>query len=85
MCLLRQHGNVWDQEQPDFGRMSVLIIDSLSFLVTPVLGSAEVDGHALMICLGRLIKQLAQTFSLVVLTTNHLVGGVSCMPLLRFH
>jgi hypothetical protein len=57
------------------------VIDSLSFLVAPMLSSAEANGHALMVRLGHLVKQLAQRFSLVVLTTNHLVGGAdaSCL------
>lgn len=57
--------------------MSLLVVDSLSFVVAPMLGSTEVDGHALMICLGRSIKQLAQRHSIVALTTNHLVGGAA--------
>ncbi len=61
--------------QPASARVSLLVVDSLSFLVAPMLGSAEADGHALMICLGRALKQLAQRHSLVALTTNHLVGG----------
>ncbi|BDA46231.1 DNA repair protein RAD51 homolog 4 [Coccomyxa sp. Obi] len=55
--------------------VALLVIDSLSFLVAPMLSSAEVNGHALMVCLGRLVKQIAQRFSLVALTTNHIVGG----------
>ena len=58
------------------GRPSLLIVDSLSFLVSPVLGPGGADdGHALMICLGRALKQLAQTQKLAVISTNHIVGG----------
>lgn len=46
-----------------------------------MLSSAEAIGHALMICLGRAVKLLAQSFSLVALTTNHLVGGVTLKDL----
>ena len=57
-------------------RPSLLVVDSLSFLVSPVMGpgGAE-DGHALMICLGRALKALAQKHTLAVITTNHIVGG----------
>lgn len=57
---------------------SLLIVDSLSFLVSPVMGPGGTDdGHALMICLGRALKQLAQKHKLAVISTNHIVGGAS--------
>ncbi len=70
------------QQRPDRGghhapgRLSLLVVDSLSFLVSPVMGPGGTDdGHALMISLGRALKQLAQRHKLAVLTTNHIVGG----------
>ena len=58
------------------GRPSLLVVDSLSFLVSPVMGPGGADdGHALMICLGRALKALAQRHTLAVITTNHIVGG----------
>ena len=75
-------GHIWRDvqavQQPldRAGRPSLLIVDSLSFLVSPVLGPGGADdGHALMICLGRALKQIAQTQKLAVLSTNHIVGG----------
>ncbi len=72
------------QQRPDRdgphgpGRLSLLVVDSLSFLVSPVMGPGGTDdGHALMICLGRALKQLSQRHKLAVLTTNHIVGGDS--------
>lgn len=49
-----------------------------------MLSSAEVNGHALMVCLGRMVKQIAQQVSLVALTTNHLVGGGSALHTVKF-
>lgn len=62
---------------PQRSRPSLLIVDSLSSLVSPVMGpGGSEDGHSLMICLGRALKGLAQRHSLAVITTNHIVGGV---------
>lgn len=65
---------------PADGRPALLIVDSLSFLVSPVMGpGSSEDGHALMICLGRALKALAQTHMLAVITTNHIVGGTATL------
>ena len=62
---------------PPRSRPSLLIVDLLSSLVSPVMGpGGSEDGHALMICLGRALKGLAQRHGLAVITTNHIVGGI---------
>lgn len=70
---------LWQQDDQSGQLVALLVIDSLSFLVAPMLSSAEANGHALMVCLGRMVKQIAQRFSLVALTTNHLVGGTTAL------
>ncbi|OMO61298.1 DNA repair protein [Corchorus capsularis] len=55
--------------------MRLLIIDSISLLIMPVLGSTSSQGRALMVSAGYLLKNLADQHNLAVLVTNHTVGG----------
>ncbi|XP_017983561.1 PREDICTED: DNA repair protein RAD51 homolog 4 isoform X2 [Theobroma cacao] len=56
-------------------QMRLLIIDSISLLITPVLGGTSSQGRALMVSAGYLLKKLADQHNLAVLVTNHTVGG----------
>ncbi|KAF5447023.1 hypothetical protein F2P56_032608 [Juglans regia] len=56
-------------------QVRLLIVDSISSLVTPILGGGGSQGHALMASAGFLLKKLAHEHNLVVLVTNHTVGG----------
>ncbi|XP_020214808.1 DNA repair protein RAD51 homolog 4 isoform X1 [Cajanus cajan] len=53
----------------------LLIVDSISSLITPILGGSGPQGHALMISAGFLLKKLAHENNIAVLVTNHVVGG----------
>ncbi|KAL6577229.1 hypothetical protein OROMI_011505 [Orobanche minor] len=53
----------------------MLIIDSLSSLIAPILGGGGAHGHALMLTAGFLLKELAHEHNLSVLVTNHMVAG----------
>lgn len=58
----------------------LVILDSVSALITPVLGaggSQQSQGHALMSALGRMLKYLAVQYTTAVLCTNHMVGSGS--------
>mmetsp|Transcript_33337 Transcript_33337/g.55936 ORF Transcript_33337/g.55936 Transcript_33337/m.55936 type:complete len:309 (+) Transcript_33337:294-1220(+) len=55
--------------------VGMLVIDSLSALVGPVLGRGQTQGHNIMISLGNALRQLALDRNAVVLYTNHSVGG----------
>ncbi|XP_057488354.1 DNA repair protein RAD51 homolog 4-like isoform X1 [Actinidia eriantha] len=57
------------------GQVRLLIVDSISSLITPVLGGSGSHGHALMISAGSFLKRLAHEHNLAVLVTNHMVGG----------
>ncbi|GFS30663.1 RmlC-like cupins superfamily protein [Actinidia rufa] len=72
------------------GQVRLLIVDSISSLITPVLGGSGSHGHALMISAGSFLKRLAHEHNLAVLiflspgsgrnlmakaVTNHVVGG----------
>ncbi|CAH9072530.1 unnamed protein product [Cuscuta epithymum] len=55
--------------------VKLLIIDSISSLIAPVLGGSGAHGHALMVSAGLMLKQLADEHDLPVLVTNHMVAG----------
>ncbi|KAK6935932.1 DNA recombination and repair protein Rad51-like, C-terminal [Dillenia turbinata] len=59
--------------QSEEARVQLIIIDSISSLITPILGSGS-HGHALMISVGILLKKLANEYDIAVLVTNHMVG-----------
>ncbi|XP_019066797.2 DNA repair protein RAD51 homolog 4 isoform X2 [Solanum lycopersicum] len=52
----------------------MLIIDSISSLIAPVLGGGA-HGHALMVSVGFLLKRLAHEHDISILVTNHMVAG----------
>ncbi|XP_050291217.1 DNA repair protein RAD51 homolog 4 isoform X9 [Quercus robur] len=56
-------------------KVQLLIVDSVSSMVTPILGGSGSQGHALMISAGYLLKKLAHEHNIAVLVTNHTVGG----------
>lgn len=58
-------------------RTSMLILDSASAAIAPVLGAGgpSSQGHALMVLLAQQLKSMAQAYMLVALITNHTVGG----------
>ncbi|XP_057955711.1 DNA repair protein RAD51 homolog 4 isoform X5 [Malania oleifera] len=55
--------------------LHLLIIDSISSLITTVLGGSGPHGHALMVSAGYLLKKLAHEHNISVVVTNHMVGG----------
>ncbi|KAI4322179.1 hypothetical protein L6164_021896 [Bauhinia variegata] len=64
--------------------VGLLIVDSISSLITPILGSSGPQGHALMISAGFLLKKLAHEHNLAVLVTNHMVGGEGGQQVVRY-
>ncbi|KAI3489945.1 hypothetical protein L1887_45859 [Cichorium endivia] len=53
----------------------LIIIDSISSLIAPILGGSNAQGHALMVSVGYLLKELADRHNIAVVVTNHMVGG----------
>ncbi|KAJ6814479.1 DNA repair protein RAD51-like protein 4-like [Iris pallida] len=53
----------------------LLIIDSISSLITPILGGNSSQGRLMMVSAGYVLKKLANEHNLAVLVTNHMVGG----------
>ncbi|KAJ0236016.1 DNA repair protein RAD51 4 [Hirschfeldia incana] len=56
-------------------RLRLLVVDSVSSLITPILGGSGSQGRALMVALGYLLKKLAHEHNIAVLVTNHTVGA----------
>lgn len=67
--------NLRSQMQVGDCQVQLLIVDSVSSMVTPILGGGGSQGHALMISAGYLLKKLAHEHNIAVLVTNHTVGG----------
>ncbi|WIA09287.1 hypothetical protein OEZ85_008695 [Tetradesmus obliquus] len=57
-------------------RPSMIIVDSISALLSPVIGSTQHhQGHVLVAETGRLLRHIADSLKLAVLVTNHVVGS----------
>ncbi|XP_011623339.1 DNA repair protein RAD51 homolog 4 isoform X2 [Amborella trichopoda] len=56
-------------------KLRLLIVDSISSLITPILGGKGPQGHSLMLNVGFILKKLAIDYNLAVLVTNHTVVG----------
>lgn len=57
-------------------RARLLIIDSISALLSPVVGGQKHGmGHTLLSCLSTQLKTFADLYSIAVVVTNHMVGG----------
>ncbi|CAN1808578.1 DNA repair protein RAD51 homolog 4 [Linum perenne] len=63
------------RESREDREVRLLVIDSISSLITPVLGGSSSQGHGLMASLGVLLKKLAHEYNIAILVTNHMVGG----------
>uniref|UniRef100_A0A1D1Z4W9 DNA repair protein RAD51 4 n=2 Tax=Anthurium amnicola TaxID=1678845 RepID=A0A1D1Z4W9_9ARAE len=63
------------QVKNEVTKLRLLIIDSISSLITPILGGKDSHGRSLMISAGSALKRLAFNHNLSVLVTNHMVGG----------
>ncbi|VVA90338.1 unnamed protein product [Arabis nemorensis] len=62
------------QMNVDEYRLRLLVVDSISSLITPILGGSGSQGRALMVAVGYLLKKLAHEHNIAVLVTNHTVG-----------
>uniref|UniRef100_A0A803Q7G5 RecA family profile 1 domain-containing protein n=1 Tax=Cannabis sativa TaxID=3483 RepID=A0A803Q7G5_CANSA len=76
--LHQLESNMRSQRGPQMVRL--IIVDSISSLITPILGGSGSHGHALMVSAGYLLKKLAHEHNLAVLVTNHTVGGEGGVP-----
>ncbi|NWV30890.1 RA51D protein, partial [Grantiella picta] len=63
------------------GPLKVVVLDSVSAVIYPLLGGRQSEGLALMMQLSRELKSLAREFSLAVVVTNQVTRDSSTGPL----
>ncbi|NXI28510.1 RA51D protein, partial [Sterrhoptilus dennistouni] len=63
------------------GRLKMVLLDSVSAVIYPLLGGRQSEGLALMMQLSRELKTLAREFSLAVVVTNQVTRDSSSGPL----
>ncbi|CAM0905861.1 unnamed protein product [Alopecurus aequalis] len=56
-------------------KICLLIIDSISSLLAPIIGGKNSQGRSMMISVAMILKKLADKHNLSVLVTNHMVAG----------
>ncbi|KAG0466373.1 hypothetical protein HPP92_017953 [Vanilla planifolia] len=64
-----------EQKVSEEAKICILVVDAISSLVTPILGSTNAQGRSLMVFTGYLLKRLAYELDISVLVTNHMVSG----------
>ncbi|KFQ37373.1 DNA repair protein RAD51 4, partial [Mesitornis unicolor] len=63
------------------GPLKIVVVDSVSAVVYPLLGGRQSEGLAIMMQLARELKTLAREFSLAVVVTNQVTRDSSTGPL----
>ncbi|NXE82221.1 RA51D protein, partial [Cochlearius cochlearius] len=63
------------------GPLKIVVIDSVSAVIYPLLGGKQSEGLAIMMQLARELKTLAREFSLAVVVTNQVTRDSSTGPL----
>ncbi|XP_039576320.1 DNA repair protein RAD51 homolog 4 isoform X2 [Passer montanus] len=63
------------------GPLKVVVLDSVSAVIYPLLGGRQAEGLALMMQLSKELKTLAREFSLAVVVTNQVTRDSSSGPL----
>ncbi|KAM6175881.1 DNA repair protein RAD51 homolog 4 [Erethizon dorsatum] len=65
-------GTVAQQVSGSSGTMKVVVVDSVTAVVSPLLGGQQREGLALMMQLARELKTLARDLGVAVVVTNHM-------------
>ncbi|KAH7293902.1 hypothetical protein KP509_28G047300 [Ceratopteris richardii] len=68
-------GKTQEDQGLDRKHTALLVVDSISSLVSPVLSSSYMQGHALMMTCGHTLIKIANENNVCVLVTNHMVTG----------
>ncbi|NWU64543.1 RA51D protein, partial [Pterocles burchelli] len=69
------------QDVSSGGPLKVVVVDSVSAVMYPLLGGRQSEGLAIMMQLARELKTLAREFSLAVVVTNQVTRDSSTSPL----
>ncbi|XP_002748405.2 DNA repair protein RAD51 homolog 4 isoform X2 [Callithrix jacchus] len=70
--LQELRGTVVQQVTGSSGTMKVVVVDSVTAVVSPLLGGQQREGLALMMQLARELKTLARDLGMAVVVTNHI-------------
>nr|XP_055244448.1 DNA repair protein RAD51 homolog 4 isoform X3 [Gorilla gorilla gorilla] len=70
--LQELRGTVAQQVTGSSGTVKVVVVDSVTAVVSPVLGGQQREGLALMMQLARELKTLARDLGMAVVVTNHI-------------
>lgn len=63
------------KDVPFYASLKLVVIDSIGALLSPIVGGKQQQGHALMMSIARLIKDIASEFHIAFLVTNYVVSG----------
>ncbi|XP_050765115.1 DNA repair protein RAD51 homolog 4 isoform X1 [Gymnogyps californianus] len=78
---LRDHLSQQVEVVSSTGPLKIVVIDSVSAVIYPLLGGKQSEGLAIMMQLARELKTLAREFSLAVVVTNQVTRDSSTGPL----
>lgn len=54
-------------------KMNLLVLDTITSLISPILGGGQTQGHMIMVELGRALKRLAADYNIAVIVINNVV------------
>ncbi|XP_022594482.1 DNA repair protein RAD51 homolog 4 isoform X2 [Seriola dumerili] len=75
--LQTETSNTEEQASVGGGSAKAVIVDSVSAVISPLLGSKQNEGMSLMIQVAGILKTLAKDFNAAVLVTNHVTRSGS--------
>ncbi|CAK6977485.1 DNA repair protein RAD51 homolog 4 [Scomber scombrus] len=76
-CLYSLQGSGLQQASVGGGSVKAVIVDSVSAVISPLLGGKYNEGMSLMIQVARVLKTMAKDFNVATLVTNHVTRGGS--------
>lgn len=62
------------REPPFYNNLRLIVVDSIATVLSPILGKHAI-GHSMMCSLGFLMKEMAKTYDIAFVYTNHLVSS----------
>uniref|UniRef100_A0A8C5HP18 DNA repair protein RAD51 homolog 4 n=1 Tax=Gouania willdenowi TaxID=441366 RepID=A0A8C5HP18_GOUWI len=74
-CLYELRGASLQQAAVGGGSVKAVIVDSVSAVLSPLLGGKQSEGMSLMIQVAFALKTMAKDFNIAVLVTNHVTRG----------
>ncbi|XP_019961321.2 DNA repair protein RAD51 homolog 4 [Paralichthys olivaceus] len=81
-CLHGLSGGGLQQASGGGGSVKAVIVDSVSAVISPLLGGKQNEGMSLMIQVAGVLKTMAKDFNIAALVTNHVTrsGGGEVLP-----